>query len=415
MRNILEKLIHISLICCLLLINFYIPEVNAASKTLRELKSELEQFEKDYEENKLQQELSEQEIKNIQSRINSINSTITSIGEEIISLNAQIEQLNVEIEAKEAEIQNLLTFTQVSNGESIYLEYAFGAQNFTDFIYRIAISEQLTSYNNNLINEYKANIEQNKKNQEELRIKRDNLSTQQANLKIELDKIKVTLTELDELSLSIEEEIDAKKAEIKLYESLGCKLDETLDECRSKKIPTDTGFSRPMKSGYITGFFGMRYHPVSGTYKLHAGTDMSTMQPGDIPIYSVANGVVKKIVELTYNSSTGRYNSQCGGRRVYIEHNINGKVYTTGYLHLRRIDVKEGQIVTRETQIGIMGGDPKKEYWDKACSTASHLHLEISTGTFAEGTYSAYQVGAEMYVNFPKKTYVTWYDRTTRY
>ncbi|MBO5096509.1 MAG: peptidoglycan DD-metalloendopeptidase family protein [Bacilli bacterium] len=415
MKSILEKLIHISLICCLLFINFYVPEVNAASKTLGDLKNELQKFEKDYQDNKLQQEMSEQEIKNIQNKINTINSNIVKIGEEIKQLNEQIEQLTIEIQNKEAEIDNILSFTQVSNGESAYLEYAFGAQDFTDFIYRIAVSEQLTSYNNNLVDEYKADIELSKKTQEELRVKRTNLKTQQDNLKIELDKIKVTLTELDELSLSIEEEIEAKKAEIKLYESLGCKIDETLDQCRSKKIPTDTGFSRPMKSGYITGFFGMRYHPVSGTYKLHAGTDMSTMQAGDIPIYSVANGVVKKIVELKYNPSTGRYNSQCGGRRVYIEHNIKGKVYTTGYLHLRRIDVKEGQIVTRETQIGIMGGDPKKEYWDKACSTASHLHLEISTGTFAEGTYSAYQVGAEMYVNFPKKTYVTWYDRTTKY
>ena len=87
MKRILEKLIHISLICCLLFINFYVPEVNAASKTLGDLKNELQKFEKDYADNKLQQELSEKEIKNIQNKINTISSNIVKIGEEIKQLN----------------------------------------------------------------------------------------------------------------------------------------------------------------------------------------------------------------------------------------------------------------------------------------------------------------------------------------
>jgi len=414
LKKFLCNLTHIVLIISIIIANCYLPVVKAADKTLGDLKKELEQFEKDYNDNKLQQELSEQEIKTIEGKISTINTNITKIGDEIVQLNEEIEALNVEIEQKDLEIQNLLEFTQVSNGESVYLQYAFGAQDFTDFIYRMAVSEQLTSYNNNLVEEYKADIKKNKEIQEELKIKRENLKVEQENLKIELDKIKVTLTELDELSLDIEEQIEAKKAEIRLYESLGCDLDETLSKCRTKTIPKDTSFYRPIKSAYITGFYGMRYHPVSGVYKMHAGTDMSTWASGDTPIYSVANGVVKKIVEVKYNPSTGRYYDQCGGRRVYIEHNINGVVYTSGYLHLRRIDVEEGQIVTKDTQIGIMGGDPKKEYWDRACSTASHLHLELSTGTFAEGTYSAYQIGAEVYINFPKKKYEYWYDRSSR-
>ena len=125
MRKILEKILHISLICCLLFINFYVPKVNAAEKTLGDLKNELQKFEKDYADNKLQKEMSEKEIKDIQNKINSISSNIVKIGEEIKELTEQIDQLSIEIEHKEAEIDSILSFTQVSNGESAYCKTSF--------------------------------------------------------------------------------------------------------------------------------------------------------------------------------------------------------------------------------------------------------------------------------------------------
>ena len=48
---------------------------------------------------------------------------------------------------KEEEIKNLLSFNQISDGDNVYLEYVFGASSFTDFIYRSAVVEQLSLYN----------------------------------------------------------------------------------------------------------------------------------------------------------------------------------------------------------------------------------------------------------------------------
>ena len=88
---------------------------------------------------------------------------------------------------------------------------------------------------------------------------------------------------------------------------------------------------------------------------------------------------------------------------------------------LRRIDVSVGQVVTQNTQIGIMGGDRNSEWWD-SCSTAQHLHFGIAHGhylkdymswnTFIANTYDPRQT-----VNFPWSGGATDYfkDRTTMY
>lgn len=414
--KLVRKILLILIIPCLLLSNFYVPRVEA--KTLGDLKKELAKYEQDYKNNKLKQELTENEIEDIKSKINTINNNIINMGLEIDDLNTEIERLDEEILSKEEEIKSILSFTQISNGESAYLEYAFGAQDFTDFIYRIAVSEQLTSYNDNLVLEYKQNIEDNKAKTIELNDKKNNLTKEQESLKEELDKVRTSLKELDSLSLSIEEEIEARKSEIKVYEDKGCTDDENIAICGMEKLPKDTSFLRPLKSGYLTGWYGRRDCSDPRVSCFHNGLDMSASgaNTGRVPVYPVANGVVVYIVTPTINKKTGKYNTICGGRKVYITHNVNGKIYTSGYLHLREVNVEIGDVVSKDTQIGIVGGNPSKyyEYYDN-CSTGAHLHLELSSGNFTDGTYYSHRSSATNYVNFPKSLYKDWYDKYVKY
>ncbi|MEG2322087.1 MAG: peptidoglycan DD-metalloendopeptidase family protein [Bacilli bacterium] len=408
----IKKTFYILLITCLVISNLFIPKAQA--KTLGDLKKELAKFEEDYNNNKLEQQLNEKEQNQVKANITAINNSIYQAGVDIEKLNNQIADLNEQIIAKEKEIASILAFVQVSNGESAYLEYAFGAQDFTDFIYRIAVSEQLTAYNKKLVDSFNDNIRENKKKTEELATKKVQLAEKQNKLKGELNKIQVSLQNLEDFALTIEEQIGARKSEIKIYTNKGCKDNEDIDTCGQALLPPDTTFWRPTKRSSITSWFGPRDCSESGVSCYHYGVDMSTSGAnlGSIPIYSVANGIVVYVVELDYNSNTGRYNTKCGGRKVYIQHNVNGRIYTTGYLHLRQINVKEGQTVTKDTQIGVMGGYPNAnyEYWDN-CSTGSHLHLEISTGTFNAGTYYSYRSSATNYINMP----YSWTDRITRY
>lgn len=57
-----------------------------------------------------------------------------------------------------------MVYNQVSQGENIYLEYIFAAETYSDMVYRYMIAEQISNYNNTMIEEMNKEIEElNKK------------------------------------------------------------------------------------------------------------------------------------------------------------------------------------------------------------------------------------------------------------
>ncbi len=406
-KKINKIMLQMIFMVCLLISSFYVPKVEA--KTLGQLKDELEDLKAEYEENQLQQELNEEELAKTKNRITQIRQNMTNIEDNIHDLGIQIEELDQSILEKQQEIEDILVFFQLANGESAYLEYAFGAKDFTDFIYRLAVSEQLTSYNEELVDQFKKDIEESKKKTQELEQEKESLKKEQKDLQSELVKINNKLEELDDDAFSIEEQLEAMEAEIELYSDKGCKDDEDIRVCGKNILPPDTSMWRPVVTGYISGYSGWRIDPFNGSSDFHHGLDISASAANttDYPIYPIANGMV---VYVEKSNPHG-----CGGNKVYIQHNINGQIYTSGYWHLRRVLVNQGDTVTKSTQIAVMGGNPDTEYWD-TCTTGAHLHLELSNKVFSDGIYAlrAGFLRPELYINFPSKG-VYWYDKTTQY
>lgn len=165
----LKKMSNILLVFALVIPYFILPimaDVEAKeleNKTLAEIRQELEEYEKNLADNKEKEQLTQAEIDKITASIEGNTKTIDRLSEEMIELQGEITQAEKDIEEKDKEIKEIINFLQVANGESAYLEYAFGAKDFTDFIYRMAISEQLSSYNEELVDEYNTLIENNKK------------------------------------------------------------------------------------------------------------------------------------------------------------------------------------------------------------------------------------------------------------
>ncbi len=396
------------LIGCLFFANMMTPL--AADKTLGELKEELAIYKQEYEDNKLKTELDQQEMIEAQNRIDDIYIRTEEISHEIESLNEEILFLDAEIVRNEQEIKDILAFVQVQNGESAYLEYAFGAQEFSDFIYRIAVSEQITTHNDQLIETHKNNIEENKQKQTELNTKKIELKEEQDNLAAEIKKIEASLSSLENEALSIEEMIKAKELEIQVFEDNGCTDDQTLRECQYSILPEDTSFWRPMEKAYISGelgLYGNRSSCGGEVACFHSGMDFSAANgsSGDVPIYSAANGIV------VYMTNYSGY--ACSPKRIYIQHNVDGEIYTTGYLHMYDVYVSVGEYVSKDTIIGTMGGHQAAD----TCSTGAHLHFEISTGSFSGSTITHYsqRFNPASIMNFPDEVWTYWYDRTTQY
>jgi murein DD-endopeptidase MepM/ murein hydrolase activator NlpD len=403
----MKKIFNIMLILSLVLPNLLFP-VSVDAKTLRQMQNDLNALEAEYKSSNQTKALTEQQIKTTHQNIAKSNTDIAKAGEAILKLEKDIKTLEIEIKNRDVEIKELMNFIQVANGELAYLEYAFGAKSFTDFIYRIAVSEQLATYNQDLMKNYNQMIVQNNKSISDLDKKTRELEQKQVDLERQIKSLGSKLSDLNEITISIEEEIKLQRSSIQLYKDLGCGLDEDIALCGRNKLPPGTAFFRPVVAGKVTSEFGMRFHPTLKVWRLHAGVDIGTTYSTNVPIYAAAEGMV---IALSIKSS-------CGGNIVYIHHNINGKTYTTMYAHLRSINVTPKQVVDRNTVIGIMGGDAETRAWDD-CTTGLHLHFQIATGLYlkdytAYSTFTARSFDPRQVINLPAGS--GWFsDRLTKY
>jgi murein DD-endopeptidase MepM/ murein hydrolase activator NlpD len=114
------------------------------------------------------------------------------------------------------------------------------------------------------------------------------------------------------------------------------------------------GLARPVASASrLSSGFGMRFHPILGYSRMHAGVDYAAST--GTPIYAVTDGVV---------AYAGRH----GGHGNYVKLSHSGGL-ATGYAHMSRIAVYSGERVKRGEVIGYVGST--------GLSTGPHLHYEV--------------------------------------
>ena len=114
-----------------------------------------------------------------------------------------------------------------------------------------------------------------------------------------------------------------------------------------------TFLKSPLKFATVTSGFGSRLHPILNYVSAHNGVDYGT--PTGTPVWSVADGTV---VRAGWDKG--------GGNMVCVRHVMS---LETCYLHLSKVEVKEGQRVQQKAVIGESGST--------GLSTGPHLHYEF--------------------------------------
>ncbi len=121
--------------------------------------------------------------------------------------------------------------------------------------------------------------------------------------------------------------------------------------------PFDTTVDIVMPTeGEITSRFGYRYHPITGKFGVHNGTDIAA--PEGTPIYAAFNG---RVEEIGYNSVRGNY--------ILLSH---GGDTQTLYMHCSEIVAPEDSVVRQGEIIAKVG--------NTGYSTGPHLHFSILIG-----------------------------------
>ena len=151
----------------------------------------------------------------------------------------------------------------------------------------------------------------------------------------------------DELSEAIDQlglELETRENQLVVLENL------VLDENLQKEVQPS---GRPILRGWISSYYGMRTHPISGRREMHKGIDFAGTLGG--PVIAVAKGVV------TYAGKRYGY-----GKVIDIAH---GNGYTTRYAHNSRLLVSVGDTVEKGFQIAEIGSSGR--------STGPHVHFEV--------------------------------------
>ncbi len=155
------------------------------------------------------------------------------------------------------------------------------------------------------------------------------------------------IIEPDELSVAIDQlslELEAREDQLTVLEDL------VLNENLRKEVQPS---GRPITRGWISSYYGMRTHPISGRREMHKGIDFAGKLGG--PVIAVAKGVV------TYAGKRYGY-----GKVIDIAH---GNGYTTRYAHNSRLLVSVGDTVEKGFQIAEIGSSGR--------STGPHVHFEV--------------------------------------
>ena len=393
----------ISSFLLIVVLTVFIIPINTNAKTIKQLEQEINSFTADLDNKKSQIATNDAEVKRIQENIANIESQISQIENETAILEQEIEASNQEISEKSEQSKSLFQYLQVSEGENAYLEYIFGATDVTDMVYRMAIVEQLTESNDQVMDELSALIEENETRKSELATKNAELEKLTTELEAEQEKINAETAQIKEAMPSVEQQLEEAEANLKYYKNLGCGENEDIYACQFRVeqanssssggggyVPSASGFYRPMVSGYVTQNYGNAGH---------MGIDLSNTNK-TIEIYPIATGVV-----------FAKYYDDYGALVIKIRHNVNGRYLYSTYAHLSSWYVNVGDTVTPDTVIGRMG--------NTGYSFGAHLHLEVTTCDWHAGggcSWSVYQrstIDPRQYVGFPALTSprTWWYSR----
>ena len=397
MKNIVQKIIVITIISILLLYTNTLIVSNAANEISNyqaEQKQNESKITETQEKMKEVEKIKDETLKEVEKlnvQISDYEGQKETLDEQIVSTNKKIEDAQTKLQKAQKDYKNqekLLKERLVASfesGETSYLDFLLSSESLTDLISNYYLVEEIASYDAELldkiekekkeIEQAKQTLENSKKELATQKASKQSVSLQLKTSKSEKDKYVSQLSEeekqlqsrIDQLkkdNQSIDAKIRAKQAEIEAalkrqQEQNRNNSNSGSNNSSSNSGTSSSGFIKPVNS-YVTT--GMYYS--SGAY--HGAVDFGAAGVNGMPVYAAADGIVHTTAALT--TSYGNY--------VIIAH-YNGLYTLYAHGQAGSICVSEGQAVKKGQQIMRVGSTGN--------STGPHLHFEVRK---SPGTYS---------------------------
>lgn len=357
-----------------LLLNMALPLRPQAAQA-NDIRAQLEQAQRDLEavrrkqkevQNELadlafQAEEAEAQLRLVEAELVQANANLAIVAAEYEEVSAELELVQAEValaQARYAEKRKILgdrIRAMRENGPVDKLSVLFGAATFREFISRAEILATIARKDRELVEQMKAE----KLALEEKQRQVEGRKTRLAALKAEAQEYQATVVakreEREQVSRSLEDRRQALAAQLDEMERYGQQLAEQV-AALVRELNRQAGVFAPIPPVtpvIITDHFGMRWHPILGTQRMHYGTDFAANYGQTVR--AIEAGVV---LQTSYDDVYGNL--------VIIDH---GGGITSWYAHNSRILVSPGQAVSQGEAIALAGSTG----W----STGPHVHLEI--------------------------------------
>ncbi|ASK62729.1 hypothetical protein CFK37_11530 [Virgibacillus phasianinus] len=364
----------------------------------------------------------DQKLADTKSTIQSKEKEIFETNKQIDQLKADIKELKERIKKRDKLLKERLRTIQQNGGSMRYIEVILGSQNFGDFVSRSTAVNTIMDQDKDIMETHmaeKREVERKKqevvqqkqeleKQKQELVSLKNKLDDQMAKKEELMSQLEAEHADLAENKASLEDQEaslmdqeaelqdEKKEAEDEIArlqqialekarkekaareakeqaareEAAKAKAQETKDqgaEAESESADlqqlsksSNSGFIWPAAGNHLSNY-GMRYHPIYHTSRLHAGVDIAA--PIGTPIYASISGYA---MPVHYASTFGNH--------VIVAGTINGTDYTTLYAHMSSIAIGSGKYVEQGELIGYVG--------TTGLSTGPHLHFEVHVGQY---------------------------------
>ena len=399
MVRIRKNKLYIKILCvvlCIICMVVYVPNIETratlsdiTSDSIKDKENQIANSQKETESLKSSVTDLKKLLKELESDKNKLNNYVKKLDGNLADINDKIEELSVLIEEKQADIdeakKELDLATKVEKeqydqmqqriqfiyerGEYAVVDLVFKSTGLSDILNKMEYVEMLSKYDRETLNSYihtretiasiKALLESEEEYLEEARKLQEEEQSTMETLIIEknnqIHKYESDIANKEQAKKEIEEEI---RAEERIIQALELAIAEERRQIAEENglLPSYDGgkFAWPAPSyTRISSDYGMRYHPILHTNKMHNGVDMAA--PGGSPILAAYDG---KVIDAGYSSSMGNY--------VWIDHGDN---VLTVYMHASKLRTSKGAIVSRGERIADVGTTGR--------STANHLHFGV--------------------------------------
>lgn len=339
----------------------YADEVEEARQKLQELNQQIDAQEANVnavrqKQRSIVNQIStlDQSIKTVEDRISDLDSDIAHLEKEISNTQKDIAKQEKELDKQVTVLGERLIYVYEEGGQASYLEVLLASTDIKDFLTRYDMLKYIIQGDMELIdsiNQQRRDLDLKKS---DLEVKQNRLLAAREEHKIHKESLNTQHNEKKAVLSVVNQEKAAYEQALAELEAASQEVEAIIRRSQSGSQLGTGAFTWPTP-GYstITSPYGMRFHPILKTRKMHTGMDIGA--PMGAKIVAADSGTV------IFSGWMGAY-----GQAIIIDH---GKGLSTLYGHQSSLLVSSGQSVGKGQTIGKVGSTG----W----STGAHLHFEV--------------------------------------